>query len=139
MNIKTILAAVVLVSALAASDSRADPSYDCSLSVSPSSYILLGQSFSYDINIPFYPSPGPFPPGYQGVYQRFTVVFYGPDLPASGETYPGTFGYWNSQLTGYQNPSTGGASGTYLRYATFYYYPTGTPYCTTNTVAVVLQ
>jgi hypothetical protein len=134
---QTILAAVALVSVLAASDASADP-YECSLSVSPS-YVLRGQSFSYDINIPFFPNPGPWPPEYQGVYQRFTVVFYGPDLPPSGETYPGTSGYWGSSLTGYQNPPSGGFSGTYLRYATFYYYPTGVAYCTTNTVAVTLQ
>lgn len=80
--------------------------------------------------------PGPLP--------VFTVVFYGSkngvvDILPSGELYPGSFVmppyHWD--LTGYQNPPSGGAGGTYVRYALIYY--NDTIICVTNPVTVVLQ
>ncbi|HYH96400.1 hypothetical protein [Hyalangium sp.] len=140
MKLKSILAAVVLMSALTASDAIADA--NCSLNVNPSSYITLGQFFSFSINIQppgvdFSPLPPYWPPTY------FTVVFHGSkngvaDIPPSGEGYPGTVGYGTSVLTGFQNPPSGGISGTYLRYAQLYD-NVGRLYCVTNTIAVVLQ
>ncbi len=139
MKLQSILAAAVLMSPLAASTARAD-GY-CSLDVKPWSYITIGQFFSYSINIKGLILPGPYPPDWPPT--GFTVAFHGSkngvdDIPPSGEGYPGTFGYGTSELTGYQNPPSGGFGGTYLRYAVIYT-NFGHYYCTTNTVAVVLQ
>lgn len=139
-GVKSILATVILISVFAASDARADQW--CSLTVNPSSYVEVGHTFSYGIDIAGMPWPGPTPPG-GNPSPPFTVVFYGTkngvaDIPAGGEVYPATFGYGHSDLTGYVNP--GGFSGTYLRYAVVH--PANYPnyvYCVTNTVAVVLQ
>lgn len=147
MKLTSILVAGILVSALAANDAHADNT--CSLSVSPSSYIEVGQTFSFGIYNRGLVWPGPFPP-LGNPRTPFTVVFYGSkngvdDIPATGEEYPVTFttlGQWT--LTGYGNP--GGLSGTYLRFARIYAHnpydpsnPRSYLYCTTNTVAVVLQ
>ncbi|WP_224369063.1 hypothetical protein [Hyalangium versicolor] len=139
MKLKSILAAAVLMSALATSEARAD-AY-CSLNVNPGSYIPLGQVFTFTINITLRPEFSPLPAYWPPT--SFTVVFQGSkngvaDIPPSGEGYPGTFGYGTSVLTGYQNPPSGGLSGTYLRYAQIYDNG-GRLYCVTNTVAAVLQ
>jgi hypothetical protein len=147
MKFRSILVASILLSALVVRDAHADNI--CSLTISPSSYIEVGQTFSFGIYIRGLVWPGPPPPlGYPG--PPFTVVFHGSkngvdDIPPAGEAYPVTFnsvGQWT--LTGYGNP--GGLSGTYLRYAKIYAYnpydpnnPRGYLYCTTNIVAAVLQ
>lgn len=137
MRFSLFLIAGILMSAFTARDASADSV--CSLQVNPSSYVPLGQVFSYHINIEF-SCFGPIPPG---GCAPFTIVFRGSkngvaDIPPSGEYYPGTFGYGGSDLTGFQNPSSGGLTGTYLRYAEVRT-PGGYLYCVTNTVAVVLQ
>jgi hypothetical protein len=143
MRLKSMLTAVVLMATLAANEALADDY--CSLTVNPSSIIYPGQFFSYTVNInPSPPWPSPLPPGGQPS-PPFRVVFYGlkngvPDIPQSGETYPGTFWYGTSQLTGYQNPPSGGFAGTYHRYAVIYAYNyPGSVYCVTNIVRVSLQ
>lgn len=139
MKLHSLLTAGLLISALATSDANADS--HCSLSVS-SSTVAPGQSFSYGIDIiGIGPLPSPLPPNYPT--PPFTVVFYGSknganDIPSSGETYPATFPFFHSDLTGYGNPSSGVAAGTYVRYANIYS-STGYYYCTTNDVQVVLQ
>jgi hypothetical protein len=111
----------------------------CSLSVS-NSYVPIGTSYSYDVNVTQAVYPGPWPPG--GNYMApFSFVFYGSkngvaDIPPSGEVYPGPYPYGHTYLTGYYNP--GGYEGTYLRYAVILD-KNGGYYCTTNTVAVVLE
>jgi hypothetical protein len=143
MKLKSILATAILLSAFSAGTASADG--NCSLSVNPSPFIQPGQYFSYGIDISQVLLPGPFPPN--GLpHGPYTVVFHGSkdgvqDIPASGETYPATFGLGHSNLTGYGNP--GNVGGVYERYATIYaanypnngsYYPT----CTTNSIYVVL-
>jgi hypothetical protein len=138
MKLNLLLTTGLMISALTASDANADNS--CSLSVS-SSTVAPGQAFSYGIDIAW-PGiiPSPLPPNHPT--PPFTVVFYGSkngvnDLPW-GETYPATFPFWHSDLTGYQNSSTGSLAGVYVRYAHIYS-ATGYYYCTTNAVQVVLQ
>ena len=139
MKFKLLLVAGILMSALAARDASADDATDCTLQVNPSSYVPLGQFFSYHLHIPFQ-CWGPQPPG--GCVP-LTVVFKGSkngvaDIPPSGESYPGGYSFVDWNLTGFQNPASGGFSGTYLRYAELRT-PGGFLYCVTNTVAVVLQ
>lgn len=138
MHVKSMMAFGVLVSAFATSEARADEF--CTLNVNPWSYIQINRSFSYVINIQgkplTQPLPSPLPPP-----NVFTIVFHGSkngveDIPPTGETYPGSFNYGTSELTGYWNP--GGVSGTYLRYAVITN-QFGSFYCTTNTIAVVLE
>ena len=138
MKLKLILAAGMLMSVFATSDARADDW--CSLTVNQStySYIWRGQSFSYEININQQVWPGPMPPG-GNPGPPFTIVFHDTNTPPSSEYYPGTFGYGYSVLTGYQNPSSGGFSGTYYRWAEVYDNKPGHIYCRTNVVTVVLQ
>ena len=133
MKIKSVLAAGLLMSAFAAIDAHADNL--CSLTINPSSYVPLGQAFSYGIEIGAF---SPLPPD-----PRYTVVFFGTkdgvaDIPPGGEPYPGVFGLGHSDLTGFVNPPSGGFTGFYLRYAVMYD-PAGHVYCTTNLVAVALQ
>jgi hypothetical protein len=130
MKLTSILAAGLLMSVFAASDARADQF--CSLSVSPSSYIALGEAYSFGVDIAACSGLGNPP---------FTVVFYGTrngvfDTPG-GQTYPGSFGFGHSTLGGLQNPLSGGFGGDYVRYAVVYS-PSGY-YCTTNAVEVELQ
>lgn len=132
MKLRSILAAGLLVSALASGDARADEL--CSLTVNPMSFIPLGWFFSYGIDMQSF---SPIPPG------QFTVVFFGTkngvaDIPATGETYPRTFPIGHLELTGYQNPGSGGFTGNYTRYAAIYY-ETGSLYCVTNQVSLTLQ
>ncbi len=143
MKLKSILAAVLLLSGLAAGSASANT---CTLSVS-SSYVPLDAPFSYSIGItrawtpweryetwpPIEPIGGP----------PFSVVFYGTkngvaDIPASGEQYPYTLGFGYSTLTGYANVASGGFSGSYVRYADIYD-DNGSYFCSTNAVSVVLQ
>lgn len=137
MKFKSVAAAGALLFAFAASHAKAD--FLCSLSVS-SWYVPIGQSYSYgvDISPPLF---GVVPPPPYNQPAPFTVVFYGSkdgvdDIPAGGETYPATFGYGHSDLTGYYNP--GGFTGFYQRYAKIYA-SYGGLYCVTNTVDVLLQ
>ena len=142
MKFKSISAKLALLALFAAGTASADQW--CSLSVSPSQFIQPGQSFSYGIDISGQVWPGPRPPNGHP-RPPFTVVFYGQkdgidDIPPSGETYPATFGYGHSDLTGYGNPGTPGIGGVYERYAVVY---TDTPvaghrYCVTNSIYVVL-
>lgn len=133
MKFKSIVMSALLLTGLAAGHAQAAPS--CSLSASHS-YVPVGQDFTYSISI--YDSlPGPLPPPW---YRIFTVVFYGfkngvADIPASGETYPALFPYYNSTLTGYNN--VGGLTGQYIRYALILH--NGQVVCATNAVNVTLQ
>lgn len=138
MKLKSILATTVLLSAFVAGSANA--AYSCSLSVNPSNVVLPGHYFSYGIDMIQMPEVGPYIPW----GPPFTVVFHGnkdgvQDIPASGETYPATFGPGHSNLTGYGNP--GNIGGVYERYAIIYG-PSGVPgyqtYCRTNSVYVVL-
>ena len=139
MKCKSIVVAGMFLFAFSFAASNAKADNLCSLSVS-NSYPLVGQSFSYGVDITVISYNGPrVGPWY--VPAPFTVVFHGSkngvdDIPPGGETYPATFNAGHSDLTGYYNP--GGYSGTYLRYALIYD-EYGNLYCTTNTVAVVLQ
>jgi hypothetical protein len=155
MKFKLALVTGLFIFAFAASDARADEW--CSLTVNQStySYIWRGQFFSFGIDIAVKPpSPpwtgpnaGPLPPPLPPPQPPppappFTITFHGTgiDLYGNGESYPGTFDYGHSELTGYQNPSSGAASGTYTRFAVLRYsnYPS-LVYCVTNEVTVVLQ
>lgn len=134
MKLKWILAACILVSAVAPLSARADSG--CTLNVSPSGFIPLGDPFSFIVFIPDGFSPQPTHPA-------FRIVFFGTkngvvDIPSSGEPYPATFDYGNNELTGYGNPSSGVASGTYVRYAVVYN-SDGSYHCTTNPIPVILQ
>jgi hypothetical protein len=138
MKLSLVLAVGVLLSALATSDARADT---CTLTVNQSTYayIGLGQYFSYGVDItraPM-PMPGPWPPPGPPVPQ-FSVVFVGTGIQAGGEPYPGLFPYGHSDLTGYQNPSSGGYSGVYQRQA-LVFNSYGFLICATNIVVVELQ
>ncbi|MEO7733787.1 MAG: hypothetical protein ABIY55_22675 [Kofleriaceae bacterium] len=139
MKLHSILATGLLVSAFAMSNANADS--HCSLTVS-SPTIAPGQSYSYGIDIiGIGPLPSPLPPNYPT--PPFTVVFSGSkngvnDIGPAGEIYPATVPFFHSDLTGYQNPSSGGFAGTYVRYANVYS-STGYYYCTTNAVQFVLQ
>jgi hypothetical protein len=134
MKLGLILAVGILTSVVAARQAEAN----CALTINGSStyaYVGRGQSFSFGIDLLF-PSSGPQPPPGPQIPQ-FIVVFMGTNIPASGETYPGLFGYGHSDLGGYFNPFQGGFTGVYWRYADIY---TSAGYiCTTNWVAVELQ
>ncbi|KFE60924.1 hypothetical protein [Hyalangium minutum] len=140
MKIKTTLAAAMLMTVLAASEAWADP---CTLTVNQSSsaYIYVGQSFTYEVNVPYPPGPyaGPMVPYY---HSFFSIVFYGTkngveDIPG-GETYPAPLsGFGTTVLTGYGNP--GGYSGNYQRYAKVINNVNGNLICWTNVVWVYLQ
>jgi hypothetical protein len=130
MKFKSTLAAGLLISAFASIEAHAD----CALAVNPSSYIPLGQTFSFGVDIYDF---SPLPP------LRFTIVFFGTkngvvDIPPTGETYPGVFGFGHYNLTGFQNPPSGGLSGNYVRYAVLYD-QNGNAWCVTNAIAVTLQ
>ncbi len=132
MKFKSIVLSALLLTGLAAGSANA--AY-CSLNVSHS-YVPVGQDFTYGITIDD-SLPGPLPPSW---YRIFTVVFYGAkngvaDIPASGETYPALFPYYNSTLTGYNN--IGGLTGQYVRYALIY--QGDQLVCVTNAVNVTLQ
>jgi hypothetical protein len=131
MKLKSILAVGLLMSAFASVEAHAA---DCSLTVNPGSFIPRGWAYSYGIDMSDF---GPLPPG------PFTVVFYGTkngvaDIPPGGETYPGAFPWGHIDLTGYLNPSSGGLTGNYTRYAVIYD-PNHAVYCVTNQIAVTLQ
>jgi hypothetical protein len=133
MKFKSIVMSALLLTSLAAGHVQAAPS--CSLSASHS-YVTLGQDFTYGISIND-SLPGPLPPPW---YRIFTVVFYGAkngvvDIPASGETYPALFPYYNSTLTGYNN--IGGLTGQYIRYALIF--QGNQLVCITNAVNVTLE
>lgn len=138
MKFKRILITSILLSAFTAGHARADQF--CSLQVNPSSYIQRGQTFSYGIDIVFHDF-GPTPPG-GWPPPPYTIVFHGSnnaeDIPPGGEPYPGTFTYGHSELTGYQNPASGGFSGTYVRWADVKD-SLGRVYCVTNAIVVVLE
>lgn len=131
MKLKSVLPACMLTIAFASLEAHAA----CNLDVSPSGYIPRGQSFSYSVGIYDF---GPFPPN-----PFYTIVFFGtkngvPDIPASGEPYPGVYGHGVHNLTGFANPLSGGYSGTYVRYAVLYD-PYGQVFCTTNPIPVILE
>ena len=130
MKLKSILAVAVLMSAFASIDARAD----CKLEITPSSYIPLGQSFSFGVDIYDF---GPLPPF------QFTIVFFGTkngvfDIPATGEAYPGVFGFAKYNLTGYQNPPSGGLTGNYTRFVVIFN-QFNQVFCVSNTISVTLQ
>ena len=132
MKLKSILAAGLLMSALAAADAHATPV--CTLTVNPGSFIPLGWAFSYHIEALDF---GPWPPG------QFTIKFFGTkngvvDTPSDGEIYPRTFPLAIMDLTGYLNPATGGFTGDYTRVAVLFD-PNGNVYCVTNQVSLTLQ
>jgi len=127
----SILAGAVLISAFAAIDARAD----CTLAVAPSPFISRGQAFGYSLDISDF-SPVPAKP-------QFTIVFFGTkdgvrDIPLQGETFPAPAAFGHYNLTGYQNPPSGGLSGNYTRYVLIYD-KDGFPFCISNTVTVTLQ
>lgn len=130
MKWKLILAACIMVSAFAAVDAHAA----CSLDVS-SGFIPRGQSFSFTVSIWDF---GPFPPD-----PFYSVVFFGTkngvqDIPGTGEPYPGFYTYGNNVLTGFGNPTSGAASGTYVRWAVLYD-RSGQVFCTTNPIPAILE
>ncbi|HEX3766105.1 MAG TPA: hypothetical protein VHW23_45725 [Kofleriaceae bacterium] len=93
------------------------------------------QFFTYTVSIWDF---GPLDPA-----AAFTIVFFGAkngvtDIPASGEQYPGTFGYGDNVLTGYQNLPSGAVVGNYIRWALIYD-RLGNLSCVTNAVNVTLQ
>jgi hypothetical protein len=129
MKLKWILAACILTSGFISLDAHAD----CSLGIS-SGYIARGQSFSFSLSIWDF---GPFPPW------GWTIKFFGTkdgvaDIPSTGEAYPGVYGVGNYTLTGFANPSSGGFSGTYVRYAVLYD-PSGQIFCVTNPIPAILE
>jgi hypothetical protein len=131
MKLKMLLVSVVVVAAFAAADARAD----CSLTVSPSSSIARGEFFSFIVGISDFSPLDPF--------AAFRIVFYGAkngvaDIPPTGEPYPGTFGYGNNNLTGFQNTPSGAFVGEYIRWA-FIYDRNGNLFCVTNAVNVSLK
>ncbi len=132
MRLKSILAAGLLMSALAATEAHATP--QCTLTIEPGSFIPLGWAFSFRIDMFDF---GPFPPG------LFKVLFFGTkngvvDTPSGGEEYPTRFHFGTLELTGYINPATGGLTGDYTRTAVLFY-EDGSLYCVSNQVAVTLQ
>ena len=132
-KLTSILGAILLMSAFAATDARADGF--CALSVNPSPFVPLGHSFSFGVDINGF---GPRPPN-----PAFTIVFFGNkngviDIPPEGQPYPRTFGFGYSELTGYENPQSGGFSGVYTRYAVIFD-NNGQFYCVTNIVNVTLE
>lgn len=136
-----ILAAVVATSALAASEARADDK--CALGVS-SPEVSRGALYSYGLYITP-PPPPPAGPGWPAPPPTFNVVFWGtrngvPDIVAPGEYIGAPLLGGSYYLTGYQNPSSGVASGVYTRYAVITYNNNNsTYYCTTNEVTITLD
>jgi hypothetical protein len=131
MKLKSILSALTLTCAFASIDAHAA----CDLDVSPSGYIPRGQAFSYSISIYDF---GPFPPN-----PFYTIKFFGtkngvPDIPGTGEAYPGVYTHGLYNLTGFANPLSGGFSGFYVRYAVLYD-PSGQVWCTSNPIPVILE
>ncbi len=136
MKMKSLAISALLLTGLIASHQVSATPY-CTLSASQS-YVPFGQPFTYGISINDQ-LPGPLPPPW---YRVFRVVFYGykngvADIPASGETYPGLFPYYNSTLTGFAN--VGPFTGNYIRFALIYQGDSTQPYCSTNAVNVTLQ
>lgn len=135
MKLKWVVAAFALVSVLAPFPAHADES-GCTLDISPSGFIPLGATFSFNVFIAGGFSP--LPPNH-----TFTIVFFGTkngvtDIPSSGEPYPGTYDFGSHELTGFGNPSSGVASGFYVRYAVIYN-SDGSQWCTTNPIPAILQ
>ena len=131
MKLKSILAACVVMSVFASIDAHAD----CELKIQPSSYIPLGQSFSFYVKIYDFGPPPPF--------HQFRLVFFGTkngvaDIPPTGEALPGVFDFADYILFGYQNPPSGGLSGNYTRYLVAYN-QNGDVFCVSNTIAATLQ
>jgi hypothetical protein len=132
MKLKLCLAAAVLISAFAAVEARAG----CHLEVRPGSFIARGFSYYYELTI----WDGFGPPPLPGTVQ-WTVKFYGakdgiPDIP-NGEDYPGTYDFGVHNLTGFENPLSGGLTGQYIRWAVITDQFGNT--CATNPVEVQLQ
>jgi hypothetical protein len=130
MKIGPVLAVGLLISVLASRDAHAD----CQLQINPSSYIPRGQFFSFGVDIQDF---GPLPS------YGWTIVFFGTkngvaDIPPTGEQYPGTFRVGYHDLTGFQNPPTGGLSGNYTRYVVLYT-PNGQVFCVSNTISATLE
>jgi hypothetical protein len=131
MKRKLTLAACIMLSAFAFTGAaRAD----CKLDIS-SGFIARGQAFTFTVSIWDF---GPFPPN-----PFYTIVFFGTkngvqDIPNTGEQYPGHYTYGNNVLTGFENPLSGGLSGTYVRWAVLYD-PNGQVFCTTNPIPAILE
>jgi hypothetical protein len=137
MKFVSTLVQGALLSAIAVGNASAA----CSLSVSQD-YVPFGQNFSFTVNLSPQLFPGPFPPPEQRPGPPFTFVFFGTkngvdDIP-SGYQHPGGYQYGTATLSGYGNPASGGLNGTYSRKVVVYD-RLGNAYCTTNTVAIVLQ
>ncbi len=132
MKIKSMLATALLLTGLIGADANA---VTCTLKAS-TSYVPIGQPFSYRIGI-LGTQFGPVPPA---TVRPYTVVFFGTkngvsDISSSGETYPATFPFGYSTLTGYAN--VGGFTGNYVRYALIY--REGLLQCVTNAVGITLE
>lgn len=138
---KLILAVGILISSFASKDARADP--NCYLTVSTNE-VQLGDYYYYGLYIAT-PPPQPPGPGWIAPPPTFFVTFHGtkngiPDIDPGGETLQGTLPAGDYWLTGYQNPTSGVASGTYSRYADIVYNNNNsTLYCRTNTVWITLD
>jgi len=138
---KWILAVGILISAFASQEARADP--NCFLSASTSE-VQRGDSYYYGLYIAT-PAPQPPGPGWPPPPPTFFVTFHGtkngePDIGPQGETLQGTLPSGSYWLTGYQNPGSGVAVGTYSRYADIIYNNNNsTLFCTTNTVWIALD
>lgn len=137
MKLTSTLIGGALLSAFAAGNANAA----CSLSISQD-YIPIGQSFSFTVSVSPQLLPGPLPPPELTPGPPFTIVFFGTrngvnDIP-NGYQHPGTYDFGSATLSGYGNPASGGATGTYSRNVVIYD-KLGKPFCTTNTVAAVLQ
>jgi len=131
MKLKLVVSTLALTCAFASIEAHAV----CNLNVSPSGYIPRGQAFSYTMDIYDFgpPPPNPF----------YTIKFFGtkngvPDIPSTGEAYPGVYSFGLFNLTGFANPVAGGFSGFYVRYAVLYD-PSGTVWCTSNPIPVILE
>ena len=129
MKFKTLAAASLLMCVFASRDAEAA---DCTLGITPASYIPVGQTFSFVLYITDF---GPLPP------YGYSVVFYGSkdgvaDIPSTGWAYPGTYGQGQSTLSGFGNP--GGISGNYTRFVVLYD-PNGQVACVSNTISATLQ
>jgi len=135
MKFKSCLAVSMLASALVSVEARAA---ECHLEVKPSSFIARGFSYYYELLIWDGFGPGA-PPG----FVTFTVKFFGAkdgviDTPPNGEDYPGSYGFGLFNLTGFENPVSGGLTGHYIRYAVITD-QNGNFACMTNPVEVQLQ
>jgi hypothetical protein len=130
MKLKLILAACILMSTFASIDAHAA----CSLDIS-SGYVPRGQAFSFTVAIWDF---GPFPPN-----PFYSIVFFGTkngvaDIPSTGWAHPGLYTYGNNVLTGFGNPMSGEASGSYVRWAVLYD-PNGQVFCVTNPIPAILE